>query len=185
VCLVRTKIEKAGEFFIKYLSGTYHEKPSSDLRVVMCGQTDEQCCFNRCFAEMMASLKRSLAIRMQLAFVLWISVIKATSRTELCVPEHALSVVRQLIYSAVRKIAKSNYLLRRVCCTSARPNGRGFVKFDTWVFSENLSRKFKLLYNLTRITQKLGTLIYIYIYIYIYICHCIRLRMRNFAEKNL
>jgi len=38
---------------------------------------------------------------------------------------------------------------------SSVPTGRIFMKFDIWVFSENLSRKFKFHSNLTRIT---GTL---------------------------
>jgi len=128
------------------------------------GRTDGQCCFNRRFAEMRASLKRSLAIRMQLAFVLQISLIKVVRRTEFCVPEHTVSVFRQVICKAVwirtssvsfldgvRKIAKNGYVLRNVCL-SVRPSAwnisaptrRSFVKFDTWVFfpkicPENLS----------------------------------------------
>ena len=52
------------------------------------------------------------------------------------------------------------HLFRRVhACRSAwkssAPTGRIFMKFDILVFFENLLRKFKFLYNLTRIT---GTL---------------------------
>jgi hypothetical protein len=100
-CLVRTKIEKAAEFVFKYLSVKFHEKRFSDSRVATCGQTDGRGCFNRRFAEMRASLKRNLAIRMQLTFVSQISLIKVVRRTEFCVPEHTVSVFRQVICKAV------------------------------------------------------------------------------------
>jgi len=74
-------------------------------------------------------------------------------------------------FRRVRKIAKSDRYLRHVClsyvCPSVRPSvrpsawnnsaltGRIFMKFDVWVFFENLWRKFKFHYNLTVVT---GTL---------------------------
>jgi len=59
-------------------------------------------------------------------------------------------------------IAKSNYLVRHVCSffhpsawNNWAPSACIFIKFDSWIFFENLSRKFKRHWNLTRIT---GTL---------------------------
>jgi hypothetical protein len=60
------------------------------------------------------------------------------------------------------------------------PTGRSFMKFDIWVFFENLLRKFELDYNLTSIT---GTL-------HEDQCTCViisrsvLLRMRNVSDKS-
>jgi hypothetical protein len=59
-----------------------------------------------------------------------------------------------LDFKRVRKIDKSDYLFRNVSLparNSPHP-GRIFTKFDTCVFLKSRSRKFKLHYNLTRIT---------------------------------
>ena len=42
------------------------------------------------------------------------------------------------------------------------PTGQIFMKFDIWVFFENLYRKFKLHENLTRMTGTLDDNVYIY-----------------------
>ena len=67
---------------------------------------------------------------------------------------HVVPVVRR-----IRKIAKKRLLTssHMSICLSAwnnsAPTGRIFMKFDIWVFFENLSRKLQFHYNLTRITQ--------------------------------
>ena len=78
-----------------------------------------------------------------------------------------LKIIHSLhFFRRVRKVAKSDYYLRRVClsvCLPVRPSAwnnsalieRILIKFDIWTFPENLSRKFKFHTNLTRIT---GTL---------------------------
>jgi hypothetical protein len=64
------------------------------------------------------------------------------------------------LFTPVRKIAKSDYQLRHGC-SSIRPSARNnvtervFIKFDSWVFFENLLRKSKPRQNLTRITDTL------------------------------
>ena len=59
------------------------------------------------------------------------------------------------------------------------PTGRIFIKFDIWVFSENLPKKFKFHYNLTRIT---GTL-HGDKHTFLIISRSLLLRMRNVADK--
>jgi hypothetical protein len=97
----------------------------------------------------------------------------------------------QQILRRVRKIAKSNCQLRHVCVSvstsawnNSAPTGRIFIKFCIWGFSENLSRKFKFLLSLTRIT---GTL-HEYLCTFMIICSWIILILRNvsdkFVEKN-
>jgi len=58
-------------------------------------------------------------------------------------------------------------------------NGRIFMKFDIWDFFENLLRKFKFHYNMTRIT---GTL-HDDIRICMIISLSVLLRMRKFSDK--
>ena len=59
-------------------------------------------------------------------------------------------------FAKLRKVAisfvMSTYpLVRLSACRNSVPTGRIFMEFDTWLFFENLSRKFKSRYNLTRI----------------------------------
>ena len=61
------------------------------------------------------------------------------------------------IFRRVRKITKSDYQLFHVCLSlrlsawkNSAPTGRIFTKFYIWAFFQNLSRKFKFLYNLIR-----------------------------------
>jgi hypothetical protein len=73
---------------------------------------------------------------------------------------HTKTKIRKNIayLGAFAKFRKSTKL--RVVCPSVRPSarnnsapsGRIFMKFDIWVFFENLSRKFKFHYNRTTIT---------------------------------
>jgi hypothetical protein len=68
---------------------------------------------------------------------------------------------------------------------SVRPHGtapteRIFVKFDIWKYFENLSRKFKVGYSLTKIT---GTL-HEDLCTFMIICCWILLRLRNVAGKS-
>jgi hypothetical protein len=72
-------------------------------------------------------------------------------------------------FAKLRKVTMSYVMSACLSvCPSAwnilAPTGRSFVKFDARVFSENPSRKFKLLYSLTRITvivrKELGTFLY-------------------------
>jgi hypothetical protein len=57
--------------------------------------------------------------------------------------------------------------------------GRNFTKFYIWLFSENLTRKFKFHENLTRIT---GTL-HEDQYTFLIVSHSVLLRMRNVSDK--
>jgi hypothetical protein len=45
------------------------------------------------------------------------------------------------VFRRVRKIAKTS--VRPSACNNSAPTGRIFMKFDIWVFFENLSREFK------------------------------------------
>jgi len=63
---------------------------------------------------------------------------------------HVVDWLSELVFRRVRKIAKSDCYFRHVCPSvrhSARNNsalpGQIFIQFYIWVFSENLSRKFK------------------------------------------
>jgi len=83
---------------------------------------------------------------------------------------------------SVRKISKSDYWLRHVFISvwnSAAPTGRGFMKFESWVFFENLSRKLKFDWNLRRITGTLNA----YQYIFSIISRSVLLRMTNISDK--
>jgi len=59
------------------------------------------------------------------------------------------------------------------------PTGQIFVKFEIWVFFENLSRKFKFDWNLTRITG-----IYMQFNTHFLISRWIILRMMNVSDKR-
>jgi hypothetical protein len=77
---------------------------------------------------------------------------------------------------------KSNYLLHHVglsACNNSAFTERIFNKFDIWVFFENLLRKFKFHYNLTRI---MGTL-HVDQYTFVIISHPVHLRMRNVWDR--
>jgi hypothetical protein len=78
-----------------------------------------------------------------------------------CVKDRASLQLSRAPGAQVRKIAKSGYYLRHLypVCPSGRPHvttrlpsGRIFMKFDIRAFFENLWRKFKFNWNLTRIT---------------------------------
>jgi len=56
----------------------------------------------------------------------------------------------RMVFRRVLKIVKSDYELRHEwssvrlsACNNSIPIGRIFMKFDIWVFFENLSKKFK------------------------------------------
>jgi len=63
---------------------------------------------------------------------------------------------------------------------NSAPTGRIFMKFGIWLFLENLSRKLKYHYNVTRIK---GTL-HENFSTFMTISRLIPFRMRNFSEKN-
>jgi hypothetical protein len=63
---------------------------------------------------------------------------------------------------------------------SSVPNERIFGKFDIWIFFENVWRKFKFRYSMTRIR---GTL-YEYVCTFMIVSRWILRRMRNVSDKN-
>jgi hypothetical protein len=57
------------------------------------------------------------------------------------------------VFRRVYKIAKNDYLFRRVCpfaCNNSAPTGGIFMKFGIWAFLKNLSGKFKFHWNRTK-----------------------------------
>ena len=70
--------------------------------------------------------------------------------------------------------------VRLSACNNSAPTRRIFMKFDIWVFLENMSRKFKFHQNLSRIT---GTLREDQ-YTFLIICRSFLLRMRNVSDKS-
>jgi len=65
------------------------------------------------------------------------------------------SASRAVSFRRFRIIVKNDCYLRHVClsaCNNSPPTRRIFVKFDIWVFFENLPRKFKFHEDLSRIT---------------------------------
>jgi hypothetical protein len=86
----------------------------------------------------------------------------------------------------VHKIVKSNYWLHHACLSvrppsawnSLAPTGQIFMKFDLLVFFENLSRKVKFHYNLTRITGVWQEEQYTFLIIFCWFL----LRMRNVSD---
>ena len=60
------------------------------------------------------------------------------------------------------------------------PTGRIFMAFDTWVFFENLSRKLKSHWNLTRIMNTLHE----YQYTFLIVSRSIILWIRNFSDES-
>ena len=88
----------------------------------------------------------------------------------------------QTRFRRVREIARSDWL-RHVCpsaCNNSAPTGRIFMKFDIWIFFENLPRNFKFNYNLTRITVTL----YEDRYTFLIISRSVLLRRKNFSDKS-
>jgi hypothetical protein len=79
-----------------------------------------------------------------------------------------------------RQLALSCLFVRLSARNNSAPSGRIFVKFDIWVFFENLSRTFKFHLNLTRIT---GT-VHEDLYTFMIISLSILLRMRNVSDKS-
>jgi len=81
------------------------------------------------------------------------------------------------------RFAKSEFSfvisVRLSAWNNSASTGRIFMKFDIWLFSENLPRKFKVYQNLTRIT---GTLLQDVCTLLI-TSRSILLRMRNFQTK--
>ena len=79
-----------------------------------------------------------------------------------------------------RLLASSSLSVRPSTWNNSAPNGRIFVKFDFWVFFENMLRKFKIHQNLTKITGSLheGECTFIII------SRLILLRMRNVSEEK-
>ena len=85
----------------------------------------------------------------------------------------------------VRKIAKIDWISSHLClsvCPSAwnisAPTGRIFMKFNTWVFSENLSRKSSFHWNLT-----ISDTLYEDLPTSMIISRSILLKVRNFPNK--
>ena len=95
---------------------------------------------------------------------------------------------RPYICKRVLRISKSNCYFRLSLRLSVLPSawnnffpsGRIFMKFDIWVFFENLSRNFKLYWNLTGIT---GTL-HERQYMFLIISRSIILRLRSLSGKS-
>jgi hypothetical protein len=100
-----------------------------------------------------------------------------------------LYTFRSQFIRCVRKISKSDSYLRHVCvsiCPSVHasawynsaPTGRIFMKFDMWVFFENLSRNFKFRWNVTIITDTLHEYLCAFM-----ISRWILVRMRTVSDK--
>jgi hypothetical protein len=89
-----------------------------------------------------------------------------------------------LIFSAFEKLRKMTKSFIISLCPSALSNSTLiqciFLQFDICVFFENLLRKFKFHYNLTRIR---GTL-YENLWTFMIISHWILLRLRNVSDKS-
>jgi len=86
-------------------------------------------------------------------------------------------------FRCVRKTAKSDYELRHVYPSAwniSAHTARIFMKIDTWVFSEKLSRKFTFNLNQIRMT---GTLHEDQHTLFIMSCSVL-LRMRNVSDKR-
>jgi len=88
-------------------------------------------------------------------------------------PDVGCKLIVNRCYSLAMPICRSEF-------DNLAPSGRIFVKFDIWVFFENLCRKFKFHWNLTRIT---GTL-HVYQYTFMRVSSWILLRMRNVSDKS-
>jgi hypothetical protein len=95
------------------------------------------------------------------------------------------------VFMHVLKIAESDDLLRHACLSvypsvrlsawnNSAPTGQISIKFNIWVFFENLSRKFKFHKNRTILT---GTL-HEYQYTFLIITPSFLLRIRNASEKR-
>ena len=91
-------------------------------------------------------------------------------------------------FRRLRKIAKRDYQLRHFCPSvypyiiaiySSAVMWRIFVKFDIWVYFENLCRKFKFHWNRRRIAGTLHEDQYTFV-----ISGSVFLRMRNFSDKS-
>ena len=72
---------------------------------------------------------------------------------------------------------KKNHVCLSVRAEQLGPTGRIFIQFDIWVFFENLPRKFKFQYNMTRITGPLHENLLAFISPWI-------LRMWNVSDKS-
>ena len=88
----------------------------------------------------------------------------------------AFAKLRRAIISFALSVCLS---VRPTACNNSAPNGRISMKFDIWVFFENLSRQFNLHKNLTRITGTLHKDQYTFMIIF----RLIILRMRNVSDK--
>jgi hypothetical protein len=109
------------------------------------------------------------------------------------VPTHSIYFIKfsdlVMIFRRVREIVKDRQYLCYRClsvCPSVLPHGTtrllqgGFlVKFNSWIFFENLSRKFKPNYKPTKITGAL----YEYVCNFITVFRWILLRMRNVSDR--
>ena len=86
-------------------------------------------------------------------------------------------------FLACCKISKSSSWLCHLCLSkwnNLAHTGEIFMKFDIWLFFENLSRKFKFHWNLTRIMNTLPE----DVCIIVIISPWILLRMRNVSDKS-
>jgi hypothetical protein len=88
-------------------------------------------------------------------------------------------------FAKLRKVAGSFVVsvrpsVRPPAWNNSAPAARIFMKFYIWVFFENLSRKSKSHYNLTRITDIIGK----DLYTYSIISRSVLLRMRNVSGKS-
>jgi len=77
-------------------------------------------------------------------------------------------------------LASSCLSVRPSAWNNSAPTRRIFMKFNIWVFFENLSRKFQFHYNLTRITGTLHEDQYTFLIIF----RSILLRERNVSDKS-
>ena len=69
-------------------------------------------------------------------------------------------------FAKLREVTISFVMSVRVYAwINSAPSGRIFVEFYSWVFFEHLSRRFKLYWNLTRITSTLHEELFIYVVI--------------------
>jgi len=71
---------------------------------------------------------------------------EAATRKEEAYFSHSYWFGNNVLFRRVRKISNIDYYLHHVCpsaCSNSAHTGQIFMKFDIWVFLENLSRKFK------------------------------------------
>jgi len=86
------------------------------------------------------------------------------------------------ISGAIAKLRNANVYLRHVWLSAwknSAPSRRIFMKFDIWIFLQNLSRKF----NSLKSDKNNGDFTWRPVYIFFIICRWILRRMRNVSDK--